>query len=476
MVLRILNKSDFPKMDSKISIQPAKLISEQTYIAPKSLLVTELFFQVPLDYSQPDSRTITLFAHRVTQHCTSKEDSAEPKRYLVYLEGGPGFGNAPPQDHPLTATALAKGYQLLLLDHRGTGLSTPVSTEMLSELGDADAQANYLKLMRQDNTVRDCEAVRKCLTEGWPEHLQSWSAHGQSYGGFISMSYLSMHPEGLKEVFLTGGLPPIGVPVDEVYRKTFGKAIERNQAYFSKFPQDTEAIIQIISFVKSSREPIVLPGGGFLTPQRLMTLGYAFGMHGGFDMIHSIILRLKTSLDQFGFLSRASLSSVETSIPFDDNIIYAILHEAIYCDGPIPSAWSASRVGKQTDGYWWLKGDQEKSRADEPLYFSGEHVFPFHFDTYAELRPLKEVAEKLAHVNDWPPLYDVDRLRKNEVPVYAASFIEDLYVNYELASRTAKLVKNTKVFETNLLYHNALRAKTDEVLPRLFSLRDEVID
>ena len=96
MVLRILNKSDFPKMDSKISIQPAKLISEQTYIAPKSLLVTELFFQVPLDYSQPDSRTITLFAHRVTQHCTSKEDSAEPKRYLVYLEGGPGFGNAPP--------------------------------------------------------------------------------------------------------------------------------------------------------------------------------------------------------------------------------------------------------------------------------------------------------------------------------------------------------------------------------------------
>ncbi|KAK0389619.1 hypothetical protein NLU13_3194 [Sarocladium strictum] len=463
-------------MASQLPISPAKLISEQSYIAPKALRVTELFFQVPLDYSKPDSRTITLFANRVTQHCTSTDDSTEPRRYLVYLEGGPGFGNVAPQDHPLTATALAKGYQLLLLDHRGTGLSTPVSTEMLQDLGGVDAQVDYLKLMRQDNTVRDCEAVRKCLTEGWPEHLRPWSAHGQSYGGFISMSYLSMHPEGLKEVFLTGGLPPIGVPVDEVYRKTFGKAIERNEAYFNKFPQDMDALKQIIGFVGSRTEPIVMPGGGLLTTQRLMTLGSAFGLHGGLDRIHSIILRLKTSLDQFGFLSRASLSAVETSVPFDENIIYAILHEAIYCDGPEPSAWSASRVGKQVEGYWWLKEGHEKSRPDEPLYFSGEHVFPFYFETYAELRPLKEVAEKLAHVDDWSPLYDVDQLRRNKVPVYAATFIEDLYVNYELACRTAKLVKNTKVFETNLLYHNALRAKTEEVLPRLFSLRDEVID
>lgn len=476
MVLRVLQQDNSSNMSMTASIPPAKLLSERSYIVPQSLRVTELFFEVPLDYSKQNSKTISLFATRVTQNDTDRKESSDPKRYLVYLEGGPGFGNGAPQDHPITATALAKGYQLLLLDHRGTGLSTPVSTEMLSRVGDVDAQVEYLKLMRQDNTVRDCEAVRKCLTEGWPEHLRPWAAHGQSYGGWVSMSYLSMHPEGLKEVFLTGGLPPLGVPVDDVYERTFGKAAERNRAYFGKFPQDLDALKQILGHIEENDGKLALPGGGILTSQRLMTLGYVFGMHGGFDTVHSIILRLKTSLDQFGFLSRAALSSVETSMPFDDAIIYAILHEPIYCDGPKASAWAAARVGSRTEGYWWLRDDGKKMSPDEPLYFSGEHVFPWHFETYVELRPLKEVAEKLAHVDDWPRLYDIERLRQNEVPIYAATFIEDLYVNYELASHTAKLVKGIKVFETNLLYHNALRVKTEEVLPRLFALRDEVID
>lgn len=478
MVLRALGQDKASNMVLITPIQPAKLLSQRSYVAPQSLHITELFFRVPLDYTRPDSQTITLFATRVTQNSPNAGSLSDPKRYLVYLEGGPGFGNGAPQDHPLTATALEKGYQLLLLDHRGTGLSTPVSTEMLSRVGDADAQVEYLKLMRQDNTVRDCEAVRKCLTEGWPEHLKPWTAHGQSYGGFISFSYLSMYPEGLKEVFLTGALPPVGVHIDEVYRHTFGKARERNVAYFNKFPQDLDALKQIGSHIEENGGELALPGGGILTFARLMTLGYAFGMHGGIDTIHGIILRLKTSLDQFGYLSRASLTAVEAGIPFDDNIIYAVLHEAIYCDGPGRSLWSAGRVGQATEGYWWLRQDEDykKLYPEEPLYFSAEHVFPFHFDTYAELRPLKGVANKLAQINDWPLLYDEEKLRQNKVPVYAASYIEDLYVNHHLASRTAQMLKGIKVFETNLLYHNALKAKTDEVLPRLFGLRDEVID
>lgn len=476
MVIRAIQQD---KMASPNTIQPAKLLSQNSYISPKSLHIKELFFQVPLDHSQPHGKTITLFAHCVTKRDPNANDQSSdttPKRYLVYLQGGPGFGNGSPQDHPLTTTALDKGYQLLLLDHRGTGLSTPVSARMLEELGDVDSQVEYLKLMRQDNTVRDCEAVRKCLTDGWPDHLKTWAIHGQSYGGWVSFSYLSMHPEGLKEVFLTGGLPPVGVHIDDVYKRTFSKAIERNKVYFTKFPRDQVALKQIVKHIEENDGKLSLPAGGILTTPRLMNLGYSLGFHGGVDSVHSIILSLKTSLDQFGFLSRACLSSLEAAMSFDSNIIYAVLHEAIYCDGPIASSWSAQRVGSQMTGYWWLREDRAKQHPDEPLYFSGEHVFPFFFDTYDELRPLKEVADKLARTDNWPRLYDEEKLRNNEVPIYAASYIEDFYVSHALASATAKMVKNVKIYESNILYHDAIRTKTDQVLPRLFDLRDDVID
>ncbi|PCD37957.1 hypothetical protein AU210_006449 [Fusarium oxysporum f. sp. radicis-cucumerinum] len=103
-------------------------------------------------------------------------------------------------------------------------------------------------------------------------------------------------------------------------------------------------------------------------------------------------------------------------------------------------------------------------------------IFPFHFETYPELQILRQEAELLASRDNWPALYDQEKLRKNKVPVYAASFVEDMYVDYNFARDTAKLVKGTKTFETNVMYHSALRAKSDEVLQQLFSLRDDVID
>ncbi|KAF4505238.1 hypothetical protein G6O67_007208 [Ophiocordyceps sinensis] len=471
-----------------MDIPPAELLSNVSHAVPGQLLVTELFFQVPLDYADPSGGTITLFARRVSklerpifppEHDDDSHDynGAQLKPYMVYLEGGPGFGNREPNEHPITRAVLARGYQLLFLDHRGVGMSTPVSTAMLATLGDADAQARYLRLMRQDNTVRDCEAVRKCLTDGWPASKASWSIFGQSYGGFVSLSYLSMHPEGLREVFLTGGLAPVGQAIDDVYRATFSRTAERNEQYFAKFPDDVHALGQLATYIES-RGRVPLPAGGSLTVPRLLTSGLLFGAHGGFDMVHNLLLHLKTSLDQFGFFTRAALQAVESFIAFDTNIIYAILHEAIYCDGPGQSSnWSAYRVGRDLGPFSWLKSGRDCSNPSrQPLYFSGEMIFPLHFETYPELIPLRQVAEKLAAADDWPRLYDEQQLRNNAIPVYAMSYVEDMYVDYDFARQTAKLVKGTKVAETNIMYHSALRAKSEEVLQTLFSLRDDVLD
>ena len=61
---------------------------------------------------------------------------------------------------------------------------------------------------------------------------------GQSFGGFTSMTYLSIAPEGLREAFITGGLSPIGRPVDDVYGATYRRLIARNEAYFERYPED----------------------------------------------------------------------------------------------------------------------------------------------------------------------------------------------------------------------------------------------
>ena len=63
---------------------------------------------------------------------------------------------------------------MLYLDQRGTGLSSPISAATLALRGDVHQQADYLKLFRADNIVRDCEAVRKNLTEDYPTELKKW--------------------------------------------------------------------------------------------------------------------------------------------------------------------------------------------------------------------------------------------------------------------------------------------------------------
>ena len=110
---------------------------------------------------------------------------------------------------------------MLMLDQRGTGRSTPVGTLLGMT---PEQQASYLTHFRADSIVRDCELLREAL--GSPP----WSVLGQSFGGFCATTYLSLAPDGLREAFITGGLPPLGLPVDEVYRATYARMLERNRA------------------------------------------------------------------------------------------------------------------------------------------------------------------------------------------------------------------------------------------------------
>ncbi|KAG9233233.1 Alpha/Beta hydrolase protein [Amylocarpus encephaloides] len=395
---------------------------------------------------------------------------------MVYLQGGPGFGSPVPQDFALTNTVLDRGYQMLYLDSRGTGMSSPVTASTLAMLGDEYRQADYLKLFRADSIVKDLEAVRKTLTADFPSHLKRWSIVGHDFGGFCVLTYLSFYPEGLLEAFTLGGLPPISRTPDQVYAATYKKVMDRNRVYYMKYPEDIEAIQNLCFHIKS-KSGLPLPSGGVLTVRGLLTLGRHFGIYGGLDFVHDLILRAKSDLARFQFITRPTLTALERAVSIDDNVIYAILQEATYCQR-VASNWSADRVGCSLKEYQWLKGSPKSASVirEGPLFFSGEMIYPFLFETFPELEKLAIVADLIAKFPDWPNLYNEWQLAQNTVALYAATYVDDMYVDYELAQGTVKLVNNCRQLITNTLFPNALYSQPGEVLKLLFELRDDSID
>ncbi|KAI8632047.1 alpha/beta-hydrolase [Xylariaceae sp. FL1651] len=461
----------------------ARLVSEsKPYQVPGKLLVKELWFEVPLDHSKPDGKTVKLFARSAIRY---KRPVVEPNEavqrpYLLFLQGGPGFGTPAPQDSPLSKHMLDRGYELLLLDQRGTGFSCPLSAHVLQQIGRPQEQADYMKLFRADTLVKDSEAVRLCLTKDFPPEKKKWSTFGQSFGGMMTLTYLSFAPEGLRECFITGGLASLDKGPEEVYQVTYQRCMERNKAYYEKFPQDVKVVKDIAEKIRElgGEQGIPLPAGGFLTVKRFMMLGINLGRDGGLDAVHNYVLRMKGDLDQIGVFSYAILNALEQDVKWDSAPIYTLLHEPCWCYGPgVAGRWAAERVGQALKEYQWLRNDWSgpASLADQPLYFAGEMIFPHHFKTCSELIKLKETADILAHYDNWPSLYNIEQLGKNEVPVYAASY-NDMYVDADLARVTASRVKGIKVFETNVMFHSAIRARPNDVFRELLALRDDTID
>lgn len=396
------------------------------------LVVTEHEFSVPLDHSRPDGDEISVFAREVA------DPDGLDRPFLVFFQGGPGFESPRPTRHPSAPGWLDRAladYRVLMLDQRGTGRSTPIGAPTAMP---AQQQADYLKHFRADSIVRDAEWIRREMG------IDRWSVLGQSFGGFCVTAYLSIAPEGLREAFITGGLPPLARDVDDVYRATYGRTLERNRRYYERYPEDRERVIALMNRLEG--DEVRLPSGDRLTARRFRQLGNKLGMSDGAEQLHYV---LELPID-----SPAFLHDVEHGIGFARNPIYAVIHEACYADGGA-TRWSAQRT---------LPPDY-----DQPEFFTGEHVYPWVFEDYSALAPLREAADVLAE-HAWPRLYDEDTLRANEVPVAAAIYTEDMYVERRFSEETAARIRGLRPWITNEYEHNGLRADGERVLGRLIDL------
>jgi pimeloyl-ACP methyl ester carboxylesterase len=396
------------------------------------LVAVEHTFDVPLDHDDPSGERLTVFAREIAH------PDGRDRPFLVFFQGGPGFEAARPTrnpDGPAWLNRALEDFRVLMLDQRGTGRSSPIGT--LPGRTPRE-QADYLAHFRADAIVQDAEWIRRELG------VERWSVLGQSFGGFCVTTYLSLAPDGLREAFLTGGLPALGPRIDEVYEHTYARVLDRNRRYYERYPADHERVLRLYEWVQSERP--VLPSGDRLTWRRFRQLGQMLGMSDGAEHLH-YVLELPPG-------SPAFLHDVESAVTFARNPLYAVLHEASWADGGI-TRWSAGRL---------LPPDFEA-----PHLFTGEHVYAWMFEDYGALAPLRETAELLAE-REWPRLYDPDVLDDNRVPVAAAIYLDDMYVERAFSEETAERIRGARVWGTNEYEHNGLRVDGARILGRLIDL------
>ncbi|MFH4747001.1 alpha/beta fold hydrolase [Vibrio harveyi] len=405
-------------------------------------------FTVPLDYQDLSKGTINVFARSVC--LVGDEDSDKP--WLVYFQGGPGFPSPRPNGNNGWIKRALSEYRVLLLDQRGTGNSSVINHQTLAHLTPKQ-QADYLSHFRADNIVRDAEFIREQFG------VEKWAILGQSFGGFCSLTYLSLFPNSLLKSYITGGVPSVSRHADDVYHATFKRTMEKNQAFFQQFPQAQQLCQNIANHLLEHEE--FLPNGQRFTVEQFQQIGINFGVSDTFLPTYYWLESALIEVNGKPQLRYEFLNDMLAQQNFQTNPIYAILHESIYCQG-FASQWSAHRVRQEHDAFNYEQG--------KPFYFTGEMVFPWMFDQYENLQPLKEAAELLAEKADWTPLYDAQQLANNKVPVSCAVYADDMFVEMDISRETLATMPNSKAWITNEYEHNGLRADGERILDKLIAM------
>lgn len=403
----------------------------------RGLTVREHTVPVPLDWADPaGGRSIEVFAREVAAPGMSDAP------ILLFLQGGPGGKGPRPEPSGGWIGEALKTHRVLLLDQRGTGRSSRIEASTIAHMT-AEEAADYIRLFRAEQIVADAEHIRRTVYDG-----VRWQTLGQSYGGFLTLTYLSFAPEALTASYVTGGITSIDPVADEIYRNTLPRVARKTAEFHRRYPQDTETLAAIVDLLEN--DDVFLPSGDRLTSRRLQTLGIDFGMGPGMERLHWL---LDEAFLPSGRLSEAFLDGVDRATQYYSGPLYAVLQEEIYADGSGATRWAAQRVRDELGGF----EAADAIAQGRPMPFTGEMFFPWQFDEIASLRPFRDAVHALHERDDHPELYDRAQLARNEVPVAAAMYHDDMFVPIEFAEATRDAVPNMHLWITNEFEHDGLR-------------------
>ncbi|KAH9904697.1 hypothetical protein F4778DRAFT_730423 [Xylariomycetidae sp. FL2044] len=416
-------------LSSVPNIPPAKIrdvkVYKDTGDDPQGpFLIRDLRFECPIDYrdnTREADNMLELSLKLVYGYETrqggseiimTKENLASilsQQKLLVYLCGGPGDRNPPLRNRQLNHFLLARGYWILYPDYRGTGDSTAVTPDTSPKL-----LRRLLPRLRQTDIVRDLEAVHRRLfslsspssffsssnhkirlhnsqvrdgdnaregKEAAAARNRKWTLLGQSFGGWISLTYLSFYPGSLAQILLAGGLAPITCAGPEpVYQRLFARAAERNENYYARYPKDVAGIRAIVRFLaarEAAGRPVELPAGGLLTARRFLCIGRFLGREASFSGVHDLVSAMVLDLESHsslvcgcgspcqygGDLTTSTLREYEDldNWRLDARPLFAIVHEAMYCGvaGAV-SNWAAQAVARTLPRFWWVGCDDPR--------------------------------------------------------------------------------------------------------------------
>ncbi|MCX4529512.1 alpha/beta hydrolase [Streptomyces sp. NBC_01551] len=180
------------------------------------------FLEVPENRSRPGSRTIKLAVARIP--AASDEPAADP---VVFMAGGPGADTF--DDIPfLVDSGLNKDRELIVMAQRGNLYDQP--NLACPEVDRFNAQAVGLGYDAQQAEQIMLKAVTDCRarlvadgvdlsaynsTENAADFadlrtalgISQWNVYGYSYGSNLALTYLRLHPEGIRAVAIDSIAP-----------------------------------------------------------------------------------------------------------------------------------------------------------------------------------------------------------------------------------------------------------------------------
>ncbi|MCE0538771.1 alpha/beta hydrolase [Kineosporia rhizophila] len=208
---------------------------------------------VPLDYRDPDGRTIEIAVSRL-----KSADPGKRRGILLTNAGGPGGASL---SYPAILKQLGmpervlETYDVIGMDPRGVGHSTPVTCGLKAEewisnvpryaadpaevteaaqaaeaiaakCGDSGT-AGLLPHITTANTARDLDLIRQSLGE------EKASYFGISYGTYLGSVYTSLFPETTDRVMLDSATGPGGW--DSEFSRLYGQGFQDRFPDFAEF-------------------------------------------------------------------------------------------------------------------------------------------------------------------------------------------------------------------------------------------------
>ena len=211
----------------------------------------------PLDPDDPNSEQIELFVARLPSTALQPATDA-----FTVINGGPGASSIDMLvDFAGAVTPITRERDVLVIDQRGTGRSTPMGCQALTDTSETPSLEEARRVTREclaalphdpryfttSVAVRDLDALRATLG------YEQLSVYGVSYGTRVAMHYARRYPQQTRSIIIDGVVPPplvLGANIAINSQQTFDALLDHcgaREACTSAFPdpqQDFEQLRQ----------------------------------------------------------------------------------------------------------------------------------------------------------------------------------------------------------------------------------------